>query len=120
MVEGAAPYEDAQNGVVELFIQTLEGHIRAIMEARHGECPYLWVRAMNYFVLLWNATSPVSVGMSAFREFTGTVWDFQRWPMLPWGARVEALEEPTPMNNMDPLTFSGPGNGQCAMYSGYA
>ena len=92
---------------MERFIQTLEGHIRAILEARHGECPYLWVRAMNYFVLLWNATSPVSVGVSAFREFTDMVWDFQRWPMLPWCARVEALEEPTPTNNMDPHTFSG-------------
>jgi len=107
VIENSAPYEHAQNGVVERFIQTLERHLRATLEARHPDCPYLWVRAMDYFVLLWNATSPVSVGVSAYGEFTGLAWDFERIPMLPWGARVEALEEPTPSNNMDPRTFSG-------------
>jgi len=107
VIENSAPYEHAQNGVVERFIQTLERHLRATLEARHPDCPYLWVRAMDYFLLLWNATSPVSVGVSAYREFTGSEWDFERIPMLPWGARVEALEEPTPSNNMDPRTFSG-------------
>ena len=107
LVENSAPYEHAQNGVVERFIQTLERHLRATLEARHPDCPYLWVRAMDYFVLLWNATSGVSVGVSAYTQFTGKKWDFERFPMLPWGARVEALEEPTPTNNMDPRTFSG-------------
>jgi len=106
-VEHCAPYEHTQNGVVERHIQTVEGHLRAIMHARHKDCPYIWGRALQHFVMMWNATSPVSVGVSAYTEFTGRTWDLKAYPLLPWGAEVEALEEPTPTNNSHPRTFTG-------------
>jgi len=106
-VEHCAPYEHTQNGVVERHIQTVDGHLRANMHARHKDCPYMWGRALQHFVMMWNATSPVSVGVSAYTELSGRTWDFQAYPLLPWGAEVEALEEPTPTNNSHPRTFTG-------------
>jgi len=107
-MEHCVPYEHTQNGVVGRHIQTVEGHLRAIMHARHKGCPYMWGRALQHFFMMWKATSPVSVGVSAYTEFSGRTWDFQAYPLLPWGAEMGSLEEPKTTNNSHPRTALDP------------
>ena len=106
-VEHSCPYEHETNGDIERFNQTLENHLRAMMAGRDKDCPYWWPEALEYFLLMWNASSVVKHGVSAHSKFYGTKLDYSAMPILPWGCAVEALTFPKPTNNAEPRTRSG-------------
>ncbi len=69
---------------------TIASHLRAMLWARHPDCPYRWVMALAYFTMIWNATSFAAEGLSAYKRFYKRVWNFLDMPLLPWGTKVEA------------------------------
>jgi len=106
-VEHSCPYEHETNGDIERFNQTLENHLRAMMAGKDKDCPYWWPEALEYFLLMWNASSVVKHGVSAHSQFHGTKLDYEAMPILPWGCAVEALALPKPTNNAEPRTRAG-------------
>ena len=89
-VQKSMPYEHSTNGLTERMNHTIADHLRAMLWARHPDCPYRWVLALAYFTLIWNATSVVSHGTSAHLRFYKRAWNFLDMPSLSWGIQVES------------------------------
>lgn len=86
------PHESETNGRAERTNQTIAGHLRAMMYGADLACPRRWDLALDYFVLLWNATSVAGPGLSSFQQFYHRRWNFLDVPLLPWGVRLEAFK----------------------------
>ena len=106
-MEHSYPYKHETNGDIERFNQTLENHLRAMMAGKHKDCPYWWPEALDYYLLMWNASSVVTQGVSAHSKFYGQKLDYAAMPLLPWVCAVEALTLPRPTNNAEPRTRTG-------------
>ena len=87
------PSESETNGRAERTNQTVAGHLRAMMFGADPECPRRWDLALDYFVLIWNATSVAGPGLSDFQQFYHRRWNFLDVPLLPWGVRLEAFAD---------------------------
>jgi len=91
--EFTIPDDSQTNGRAERSNQTVASHLRTMMLAADVGCPKRWDWALVYFVMIWNATSLVSPGVSAHTAFYHRKLDFRDLPLLPWGVRMEAIKD---------------------------
>ena len=112
-MESSASYEHQQNGTAENTVKIMDRATRSILATTDKLFPAGRKRteATDRAVMSWNATrssrdDPSISAYSCFKK-DGRRWDFDKYPMLPFGMRLEALEDAKTLNKIDSRTSVG-------------
>ena len=106
-METSASHEHQQNGKAENTVKVMDRHTRSILATTDKLFPADLRRpdASDRAVISWNATTSSRdnpcVSAYAYFKRAGQRWDFHRSPMLPFGMRLEALEDAKTLNKID-------------------
>ena len=93
-----APPSQHRTNSAERAMQTAKYHLRSIWSGADAACPkYLWDKALPQAELTLNQVRPYSMNnsISAWTGLWGSPFDFDAYPIAPWGTNVLAFVSPS-------------------------